>query len=156
MDLHPIKSEEELANEMFLLVERAKMGGLKGENIEAIDSIIESIHEKDKLVDPEEFATENSQPITGSAELRSSYRMSVNREAVLILHEQRMDMTITDVSTTGFGLFSEEEVEHGKNIHLEINGIDGMDLFHCLICFCGKREEGFHIGLRVLKKLPRL
>jgi hypothetical protein len=156
MDLHPIKTEEDLANELFQLVERAKMGGLKGGHIEAIDSIIEIINQEHTIIDPTEFASKDSQPITGSAELRDSYRMNVNREAVAIIKEQRLHMNITDVSTTGFGLYSEDEAPHGENIYLEINGIDGMDIFSCMICYCGAKNDGFHVGLRVLKKLPRL
>jgi hypothetical protein len=156
MDLHPIKTEEDLANELFLLVERAKMGGLKSDNIEAIDSIVETINKSSEIIDLQEFAADNSQPVTSSEELRNSYRMNVNREAVAIFQEQRLHMNITDVSTTGFGLFSEEEAPQGESIHLEINGIDGMDIYSCLICYCGPKDSGYHVGLRILKKLPRL
>jgi hypothetical protein len=156
MDLHPIKTEEELANELFQLAERAKLGGLKSDNIDAIDEIIETINEKSEII-PNEFLSEkNDQPLTGSAVLRNSYRMNVNRDAVAIFHEQRLHMKITDVSTSGFGLLCESEVPFGEKIYLEINGIDGMDLFSCLICSCEPQEGGFHVGVRINKKLPRL
>jgi hypothetical protein len=157
MDLHPIKTEEDLANELFQLAERAKMGGLQTENINIIDSVIETINKSSEIINPEEFATEGSQPLTGSAELRNSYRMNVNRDAIAIFPELRMDMTITDVSTTGFGMFSDEQPPEIDEIFLEINGIDGMDIYSCQVCSCeSSQDEGYHVGLRIIKKLPRL
>ncbi|MBF0382602.1 MAG: PilZ domain-containing protein [Magnetococcales bacterium] len=156
MDLHPIKTEEDLANELYQLAERARMGGLQSADIEIIDSIIETINKNSKTIDPEDFATEGSQPLTGSAELRNSYRMSVNRDAVAIFHELRMDMKITDVSTAGFGLFAEERPPNAENTYLEINGIDGMDIFYCNVCSIDEIDGGYHVGLSIYKKLPRL
>ncbi|MBF0357740.1 MAG: PilZ domain-containing protein [Magnetococcales bacterium] len=156
MDLHPIKTEEELANELFQLAERAKLGGLKSDNIDAIDEIINTINESSEIIPKELLPEKTGQPLTGSAVLRNSYRMSVNRDAVAILQEQRLHMKITDVSTSGFGLHSETEVPFGENIYLEINGLDGMDLFSCLICSCEPQEGGFHVGVKINRKLPRL
>ncbi|MBF0194781.1 MAG: PilZ domain-containing protein [Magnetococcales bacterium] len=156
MDLHPIKTDEDLANELFQLAERAKMGGLEGDNIESLDSIIENINNNSETIEPKDLVTKDSQKITGSAELRNSYRMNVNRDAIAIFKELRMDMKITDVSTTGFGLFSDEKPPEAQNIHLEINGIDGMDIYSCKVCSCNPSEGGYQLGLLIIKKLPRL
>ena len=157
MDLYPIQSEEELANELFNLVERAKMGGLNNSNIQSLDAIISEINQSSPQINPsKQRQAEENTTQAGSAEMRDSYRMSVNQEAVTIFHSQRHHMNIVDVSTSGFGLRSEESAPHGEEIYLEINGLDGMDIFHCIVCFCGTKDGIYHVGLRILKKLPRL
>ncbi|MBF0456114.1 MAG: PilZ domain-containing protein [Magnetococcales bacterium] len=156
MDLHPIETEEELANELFQLIERAKLGGLISENIEAIDSIVNHINLKSSPIELPEAILNEDREANSSEELRDSYRMDINQEAVAIFDGQRLNMDITDVSTSGFGLISEEEVPHGKNIYLEINGLDGMDIYACKICYCRVKKGVYHVGLRTQKKLPRL
>lgn len=154
MELYAILSEEELANALFQLSERAKMGNINGNLVGAIDDIITDINERNNNHTPTQEIPERREQ--NGEELRNAYRMRVNQEVIAIFEEQRVRMDLMDVSNTGFGLSSEIPAPQGENIHVEINGMDGMDIFRCQVCFCSKKEGRFQVGVRILKKLPRL
>ncbi|MBF0358375.1 MAG: hypothetical protein HQL70_07180 [Magnetococcales bacterium] len=61
------------------------------------------------------------------------------------------NVTILDLGLEGFGILSDRIVSEGSEIYLDIPEEFGVQRYTCVVSFCRKKSDGFHVGLKIVE-----
>jgi hypothetical protein len=81
---------------------------------------------------------------------RVSDRISTIEPATIHLGESVLVVTVLDLGLEGFGVLSQQPLDIGDEIYLDIPEEIGVERYFCAVSFCMKGPEGYNIGLKIL------
>jgi hypothetical protein len=82
---------------------------------------------------------------------RVSQRIETKETATLYFENSFFEVTVLDLGLEGFGILSARLLEKGSEVFLDITEDIGVARYTCDISFCEEKEDGFHVGLKIIE-----
>ncbi|MBF0444565.1 MAG: PilZ domain-containing protein [Magnetococcales bacterium] len=82
---------------------------------------------------------------------RVSQRIKTEERATIYFENTFFEVTVLDLGLEGFGILSARMLKEESEVALDIPEDIGVARYTCNVSFCETKEDGFHIGLKIIE-----
>ncbi|MBF0125297.1 MAG: PilZ domain-containing protein [Magnetococcales bacterium] len=153
----PIRNEFELFEEVRRLVMRAEEGDVRREVVDLLFDAGEKIMTEITRVQrtqQQQHSDDHPGAEDTCYEKRHNPRFRTDVQGTVIIDNERIPVELIDLGSKGFGVFIKRPVPASSYLLLEVDSLNGIETFSCLVMFCRERNDGYRLGLRLFALLP--